>query len=567
MLCRTVRSGQTQKPLLLGMLRRVRAGGLLLSVWPLLAAHAPAQTNPPAPPYLINTWGTEHGLPQNIVNALAQTPDGYLWCGTAHGLAHFDGLRFRVFKGENVPELGSGRIRQLLADRRGGLWITTTEGGLTHFADGRFRTFEPPPRDDPSRAFVGLADDDAGNLWLNAEDGATVLFSGGVFKVVSKEWDPARLSFHKVQADPKGQLWVVSGTDLARLEDGKPVSVLHGRPAEYLFLCPGRSGGWWIQTAGQVQLWRDGQWVADLGEALPPETRVESCLEDQRGHLWVGSLGQGLFCYSSNQPPQRIATRDGLGSDLVRTLLEDNEGNLWVGTRAGGLSRLRPALFQVTSKKDGLASDLVTAVCEGPRGELWVGTDGAGLDCLKDGHVKHYAREQGLDGLYVRTLLFDRVGQLWVGSWPGGLFRFQGERFVSIRNYPSRSPFLACMLEDSQGRLWLGQRSTNRVVRLHQDRGETLVLPNPRPSADLIAFAEDASGSVWVGTDGQGLYRYQGNQCQRFTRQDGLPSNTVRALYADPAGALGSARWTVGYAGSRMAGLSRLTPETAWWTV
>ena len=511
---------------------------LLFASGLLLAAPARAQTNPAAPPYLINTWGTEHGLPQNIVNALAQTPDGYLWCGTGHGLARFDGLHFRVFQGQNVPELGSGRIRQLLADRRGALWISTTEGGLVRFADGRFTAFDPPLRDDPSRAFIGLVDDDAGNLWLNAEDGAVLRFSAGTFTVVSKEWDPARRTFHKVQADAQGRLWVVSGTDLAMLKDGKPASVLHGKAGEYLFLCPGRSGGWWIQTGGRVKLWRDGQWIADAGEGVPPEDRIESCLEDQHGRLWVASLGRGLFCFGANQPPRRITIRDGLGSDLVRALLEDTEGNLWAGTRAGGLSRLRPALFQAIARKDGLASDLVTAVCEGPQGELWVGTDGAGLDCLKGGRIIHYGREQGLDGLYVRTLLLDRNRQLWAGSWPGGLFRLEGERFVSVRDYPSRSVFMASLLEDSRGNLWLGQRTTNRLARLVQGRGEVITLPNPRPSMDVIAFAEDASGAVWVGTDGEGLYRCQSNQCQRFTRREGLPSNTIRALCADPDGAL-----------------------------
>jgi ligand-binding sensor domain-containing protein/signal transduction histidine kinase len=510
----------------------------LLACQLLLAAVAPAQTNSPAPHYLINTWGTGQGLPQNIVNALAQTWDGYLWCGTAHGLARFDGLHFKVFNAQNAPELGSGRIRQLLADRHGSLWITTAEGGLVQFKEGRFTAFIPPSRGSPSRAILGLAEDDAGNLWLNAEDGAVLLFSAGAFTVISTQWDPARRSFHHVRADAQGRLWVVSATDLSRLEDGKLVSVLHGKSLEYVFLCPSRSGGWWIQTGGRVKLWRDGHWVADIGEAVPPETRIEDCLEDRRGHVWIASLGDGLFCFCTNHPPRQITTRDGLGSDLVRALMEDAEGNLWVGTRAGGLNRLRPALFQAIGKKDGLASDLVLPVCEGPQGELWVGTDGEGLDCLKGNRIQHYGREQGLDSLYLRTLLFDRKGRLWAGTWPGGLFRLENERFVSVRDSPDQTTFVASLLEDSQGRLWLGQRTTNRLVWLDHGRGGAINLPNPGPSTDVITLAEDASGAIWIGTDGQGLFRYKYGQCRRFTRQDGLPCDTIRVLYADPEGPL-----------------------------
>ena len=42
-------------------------------------------TAPTGGDYLINVWRSEDGLPQNSVNCLAQTPDGYLWVGTRSG--------------------------------------------------------------------------------------------------------------------------------------------------------------------------------------------------------------------------------------------------------------------------------------------------------------------------------------------------------------------------------------------------------------------------------------------------------------------------------------------------
>jgi len=56
--------------------------------------------------YLINVWSSENGLPQNSVNCLAQTPDGYLWVGTrSGGLARFDGDRFVTFNPQTTLEL------------------------------------------------------------------------------------------------------------------------------------------------------------------------------------------------------------------------------------------------------------------------------------------------------------------------------------------------------------------------------------------------------------------------------------------------------------------------------
>ena len=49
-----------------------------------------------------NTWRIEQGLPQNTINAVVQTPDGYLWLGTEEGIVRFDGVHFEVYDKNNV---------------------------------------------------------------------------------------------------------------------------------------------------------------------------------------------------------------------------------------------------------------------------------------------------------------------------------------------------------------------------------------------------------------------------------------------------------------------------------
>jgi len=506
-----------------------------------LVTPAAAQIQPAHPPYLIDVWQTENGLPENIVNAIAQTWDGYLWCGTTHGLARFDGVNFKVFNGQNTPALGSGRIRQLFVDRRGALWITIFEGGLIRYQDGRFAAFALPPREKTTaRTIFWVAEDESGTLWLTVEDGAVFRFAGGAFALASKDWPATERNIFRAYGDAQGRTWVATSTYLAQLDRGKILPpALAGKLWEYQFLCPSRSGGWWIQTHGRVRLWRDGQWLADGGKWVRPDRVVECCLEDRHGQLWVASLGKGVFCYSTNTPePRQITVKDGLGSDLVRALFEDSEGNLWAGTRPGGLNRLRPALFKTYGRKDGLSSDLVTAICEGADGEVWVGTDGEGVNRLKDDVVEQFGAEQGLDSRNVRALLVDREKNLWEGSWAGGLYQFKTNRFFSRRDIPGRDTPVASLFEDAEGRLWVGQRTLNQLVRLENGTATTVALPNPAPALDVIALTQDAAGNIWIGTDGSGLFRWKDGQCRRFTRQDGLSSDTVRALRAEPDSAL-----------------------------
>jgi ligand-binding sensor domain-containing protein/signal transduction histidine kinase len=511
-----------------------------LFLWSLCLAACSAEPQPQSdqPAYLIDVWQTERGLPQNIVNAIAQTPDGYLWCGTTHGLARFDGIRFKVFNGQNTPELGSARIRQLFVDRRGALWITIFEGGLIRYQDGHFSAFALPPRESTAKTIFWMADDEAGTLWVTVEDGTVFRFADGKFSLASKDWDSGGRPVFRVHNDAHGTAWVATASYLARIQNGQLVPVLKGKLWEYQFLCPSHSGGWWVQTGGKVRLWRDGQWVAEAGPWVKPDRVVECCVEDRAGRLWVASLGKGIFCYATNAPVRQITVKQGLGSDLVRVVFEDAEGNIWAGARSGGLNRLRPALFKTYGRNEGLASDLVTAVCEGRDGELWVGTDGDGVNRITATGIDRFDEAQGLDNRHVRALHLDSNGSLWVGCWAGGLYRFDEDRFTPFREIPGRDTPIAALFEDSKKRLWLGQRSLNRLVRLEDGSPQIVGLPNPTPALDITILTEDSSGTIWAGTDGNGLFRWDGTRCQRFTRRDGLSSDTVRALLPQPDGTL-----------------------------
>ena len=115
------------------------AGGVWLSVAAVAAFGLDPQTA--ITQYMQDAFQTRHGLPQDTVQAITQTRDGYLWVGTRHGLARFDGVRFTVFNSRLNPELRESAIRALAAGRDGALWIGTSGGGLTRYQDGRFTTY------------------------------------------------------------------------------------------------------------------------------------------------------------------------------------------------------------------------------------------------------------------------------------------------------------------------------------------------------------------------------------------------------------------------------------------
>jgi hypothetical protein len=112
--------------------RRRRAILLVAATAGWLSAGAADVASPRPPPtaherslFQIDTWETEHGLPENSATAMVQSLDGYLWFGTFNGLVRFDGLQFTVYDRQNTPELPSPAIVELHLDQRGRLWVCT----------------------------------------------------------------------------------------------------------------------------------------------------------------------------------------------------------------------------------------------------------------------------------------------------------------------------------------------------------------------------------------------------------------------------------------------------------
>jgi ligand-binding sensor domain-containing protein len=82
----------------------------------------------------------KNGLPQNSINAVAQSRDGYLWFGTEEGLVRFDCLRATVFDTIHFKALGDNFIDAIAASRDGGLWIGT-RSGVVRFKDSAFQPY------------------------------------------------------------------------------------------------------------------------------------------------------------------------------------------------------------------------------------------------------------------------------------------------------------------------------------------------------------------------------------------------------------------------------------------
>jgi ligand-binding sensor domain-containing protein/signal transduction histidine kinase/DNA-binding response OmpR family regulator len=290
------------------------------------------------------------------------------------------------------------------------------------------------------------------------------------------------------------------------------------------------------------------------------QNSITCILRDHRGYLWIGTH-DGLNRYDGYQFKifkNETGNPNSLGNNHINCLYEDRQGVLWVGTFGGGLNRYEPDQEQFTVYKReagqtrGLSENRVLAITEDPAGNLWVGTN-AGLNRFDRKTRQFFVfrkepdQEHSLIDDDIRSLWAESNGSLWVGT-SGGLCRMDARtkeftRFPTQAGQPKPEKVYA-LCQDLQGNLWIGtfgnglyryQSATGQLIHYRHDERQTGSL-----SDDLIlSLTLDANGTLWVGTFGGGLNRYDA-ATDRFSHytydpltRTSLSSNSVSFLYWD----------------------------------
>ena len=106
--------------------------------------------------YIVTRWGARDAFPAGAINAIAQTPDGFLWIGGDTGLVRFDGISFRLIDHANSPSLPPGPVLGLAVDPEGVLWVRMQSPYLMRYIGGKFEQIYPaqipPPFTEASQA-------------------------------------------------------------------------------------------------------------------------------------------------------------------------------------------------------------------------------------------------------------------------------------------------------------------------------------------------------------------------------------------------------------------------------
>ncbi len=484
--------------------------------------------------YSHTSWKVRDGFARESIEAIAQTPDGYLWLGTASGLLRFDGMRNVPWQPPSDQQLPSNSIMSLLAARDGSLWIGTSRG-LARWKDGKLTQYAELA----GRYIFKIIEDHEGTIWVSGITITTGRLCAIQNSSVHCDGDDGALGrgAFTLFEDSKGNLWAGVKDGLWRFRPGPP----------QFYPLPGELNG--IQGIGEdvdgtlLIGWKGGLYRFFDGKAAPyslagvtDHFTARRILRDRDGGLWIGTSDRGLI-HAYNGKADVYASSEGLSGDNIYALFEDLEKNIWV-TTINGLDRFRDFAIVTFGRNEGLLYPTVWSVLAAKDGSIWLGTF-AGLNRWSNGSFATFGRDGKVNGLIPHSLFQDDNGRIWA-STPAGFGYFEGDGFHLVSTTPGA---VTAVAQDTAGNLWVA----NEHASLIKLRGEVVAeqiawtdLGHKDPASTMVA--DPSRGGLWLGFALGSIAHFNGNQIREsYAAGDGLAQGRVNYLRVGRDGSLWAA--------------------------
>jgi ligand-binding sensor domain-containing protein/signal transduction histidine kinase len=318
-------------------------------------------------------------LARSFVSSLAEQPDGTVWAGSiSEGLFEFKDRNMTAVNASSG--LSDNSVESLLADRDGNLWAGT-DTGLNLLRQRDLFAFDQR-RGLGYGAVDGLAEIAPGQVWVGKPGDGVYQWDGQSFsQVMSADLSVVGPQINVLLQSKGGGCWVAGKYGLlffeapAKTADKARLFTLPG--LNIISLCEASNGVLWVGTSeGKLFRLENDAWREETNLDHPLTTIATAA----DGAIWVGTEGDGIYQFSNGQT-RHWNTKNGLLSDLVRTLYVDSDQSLWIGTTGGGVSCLRKGRITTVTTREGLPDNTISEILDDDKGRLWLGSN-RGIACV-----------------------------------------------------------------------------------------------------------------------------------------------------------------------------------------
>lgn len=536
--------------------------------------------------FLTTNLNTSQGLSSSRAYSVLQGSDGAMWIATKMGVDRYNGHTVRHYQLSESKSLGDagGMVVKLFSDSRGDIYTYDNKGHIYVYSDvldsfllihnlvahlGATMVVNEVCTDASGQMWAAL---DRGLCRIDGRGNARLIIKGkyifhvgmmprgvlagtteGLFAVegmhVRKVLDQRSVLSSLVDA-AHGILWLGTFHDGVQAYSIDTFSPIHMPGMQSLPLMPVRSVISWNQRTVLFGLDGAGIYSYDtvakqLSELLDTDGRpdnslqgngVYSMLRDRNGNLWTTSYSGGAdlavpIGHTFDFVRREYLNRQSILNNSVNDIMQSRDGRLWFATDYGvsiydgGSDRWTHTLY----------NKVVLSLCEQKSGYVAAATYGDGVFAVSaDGRsTLLYSTHLGnLKSNYVYSVLLDSHDALWIGCLDGPLTAVSGK---TRREFPIDE--VLCLAESPDGgAVAVGTTHGGYLIDETSGRVSRFFYPEEFVGADnnyyINAMLFDSTESLWLGTDGGGVYNYdfRSRRVRRITTDEGLPSNVVSSL-------------------------------------
>ena len=523
---------------------------------------------------------TQNGLSQNDIRFVHQDSRGFMWIGTYDGLNRYDGYSFKVFRRGigNKKTLGTNLVSCIFEDKSGNFWIGTDDDGLYYFdrENESFRSFKNTSENPDlliSNHITDIYLENETYLWAGTPFGLNRIKISTLF-----EGEPAvRHFFHNPQISSfqnrESRVWTITSDKLSNIWIGTPRGLIRFVAGDDFY-----SGEQFITYLDDyepysenyngvvdIEVGSEGLFLAldgilhldyhQINTTNPTFSRIteQNCnniLYDNDGNLWAGT-NNGLFHYkmennkvvSAQQFQNNWLDENSISKNIVTEIYRDNTNIIWIGTNGGGLNLYKPYRkkfhhFKKTQDPNSLSYNKIRGIYEDQFRNLWIGTEGGGLNFLSGSdpdnyesgfkHIEIHAAGMGENYafLFAETVLTSTASKMWIGLGvptalaTADIYRTSFQNDIKLNGVDSISNAAFCFTPDKDGGMWVGtygeglyKYSISRQGDIQLDFHYKSNADNPASlSSNIIrSLLMDYDSTLWIGTD-NGLNKLVSNE-------------------------------------------------------
>lgn len=436
--------------------------------------------------------------------------------------------------------LRNGNVRAIVKDYQGFIWIGT-EDGLHRFDGYTMKIYSKVEGDSStigSNYIICLYEDSHHNLWVGTLDAGLYVYNRKTdsftpFRLRTQSDSITRFTIRSIAQAKDSYLYV--GTDnLFRSKIGDPDSMQFTQ-------------------------------VPFLTDTIKRLTRFAAIEHDLDSNLLISVNSEGLFSYDLKSGKSYPHPMSEIAKDISSVYTDRHRNIIWAASWKNGIVvydpiNKRQRQINAGNNDQTIRSNFIAAVTGDALGNLWIAADNGlsmishTVDPFKDLTITTYlpgnADNSRIHGNIMKSVYVDNNDKVWIGTNYEGvnLYDKNSMNFGSLNiSTDFSSPFaygnINAIEEDQMGNLWLGLDGDG-LYKFEGSFNNAKHYTRVRMSEniDKIKTLKIDRDNLWIGTWGNGLlvFNFKTQSCRKIdTSSSGVNFNTeIMSLNTDGVGNL-----------------------------